>query len=97
MTDPTLDLWRSWQQERSEAAFELRQARNDDLRAGLRVLPLEEAACRRAAAVRRSSSWKGRALPLDDNLIAAICLERGAPRLTRSGVDFERVEALHLA
>jgi len=77
--------------------LERQRARVDDLLAAVRILPLEEAAGRRAAAVRRSLGARGRALPLADSLIAGICLEHDAPLLTRNHTHFERIEALRLA
>jgi tRNA(fMet)-specific endonuclease VapC len=79
------------------ARSEAQRARIEDLLAGLRILPLDEAAGRRAATVRRALSSKGPALPLADSLIAGICLAHDAPLLTRNRAHFERVEALRLA
>lgn len=73
------------------------EARIEDLLAGVRVLPLEAPASRRAATIRRSLGARGRALPLADSLIAGICLEHDAPLLTRNRAHFERVEALRFA
>lgn len=79
------------------ARSEAQRARIDDLLAAVRVLPLEEPAGRRAAAVRRSLGSRGRTLPLADSLIAGICLAHGAPLLTRNRAHFERIESLRLA
>ena len=79
------------------ARSEAQQRRIEDLLTGLRVLPLEEAASRRAAALRRTLSGKGRALPLADSLIAGICLEHEAALLTRNRAHLERVASLRLA
>ena len=79
------------------ARTEAQRAHIDDLLAGIRILPLEAFASRRAAAVRRSLDSRGRGLPLADSLIAGICLEQDAPLLTRNRAHFERIEALRLA
>ena len=79
------------------AETDVHRSRIDDLLAAIRVLPLEEQAGRRAAAVRNSLAARGSALPLADSLIAGICLEHDAPLLTRNRAHFERIAALRLA
>lgn len=64
--------------------------------AQVEVWPFDGEAARRAGAVRRDLSGQGPDIGMADSLIAGICLERGAPLLTRNRSHFERVEGLGL-
>jgi predicted nucleic acid-binding protein len=63
---------------------------------GLHVLPLDRAAARRAAEVRRELDRRGEAIGMGDSLIAGIALAHGLPLFTRNRAHFERVENLEL-
>jgi predicted nucleic acid-binding protein len=67
------------------------------LLSGLHILPLDEAAARRAAEVRRDLEQRGEKIGMADYLIAAICLERRGILLTRNRAHFGRVDGLALA
>jgi len=63
---------------------------------GLNVLPLDRAAARRAAEVRRKLDRKGEAIGMGDSLIASIALAHNLALFTRNRSLFERVENLEL-
>ena len=67
-----------------------------DLIAAMKILPLDAASAKRAAAVRQHLKRKGRTLGMADSLIAGICLEKQAPLLTRNRRHFEDVPGLAL-
>ncbi|MBI4704654.1 MAG: type II toxin-antitoxin system VapC family toxin [Deltaproteobacteria bacterium] len=60
----------------------------------LRVLRLGRAAAEAAGAIRRGLWERGRDIGLADAVIAAICLEHGAPLLTGNARHFEPVPDL---
>ena len=62
----------------------------------LKVLPLDCAAARRVAEVRRKLDRTGEAIGMGDSLIAGIALTHGPPLFTRNLADFQRVENLEL-
>jgi tRNA(fMet)-specific endonuclease VapC len=62
----------------------------------LLVLPLDDESSRRAAAIRLDLEREGRGIGMADYLIAAICVTRSLPLLTRNREHFERVVALTL-
>ena len=62
----------------------------------LNVLPLDRAAARRAAAVRRKLERTGEAIGMGDSLIAGIALVHSLPLFTKNRAHFERVENLEL-
>lgn len=62
----------------------------------LSVLPLDRAAARHAADVRRKLDRTGQKIGMGDSLIAGIALAHGLPLFTRNRVHFERVENLKL-
>jgi predicted nucleic acid-binding protein len=62
----------------------------------LTVLPLDRAAARHAAEVRRKLDRKGEAIGMADSLIAGIALAHGLPLFTRNTAHFQRVEKLEL-
>lgn len=86
-------------------AFELSSGAHSDralaqvrtLLRGLSILPLDQEAGARAAAVRRDLERAGMPIGMADYLIAGICLTRSATLLTRNREHFERVEGLGLA
>jgi tRNA(fMet)-specific endonuclease VapC len=63
----------------------------------LPVLPVDEAAGEKAAAVHRTLAAKGSSIGMADCLIAAVCLAQGATLLTRNKAHFGRVPGLALA
>lgn len=65
--------------------------------AALDILPLDAAAARRAASVRRELEVAGTTIGMADSLIAGIALERRAMLITRNVRHFSRVSALKLA
>ncbi len=62
----------------------------------LTVLPLDEAAAREAASIRRSLERQGQKLATADSLIAAICVVNRGVLLTRNRSHFERIPKLTL-
>ena len=60
------------------------------------VLPLDRAAARHAADVRRKLDRTGQKIGMGDSLIAGIALAHGVPLFTRNRAHFERVENLKL-
>ncbi len=68
----------------------------EQLLAALRILPLDDEAGRKAAAIRRELEAGGQGLAMADSLIAGICLSRNAILLTRNRAHFERVHGLSL-
>jgi predicted nucleic acid-binding protein len=60
------------------------------------ALPLDRAAARHAADVRRKLDRTGQAIGMGDSLIAGIALAHGLPLFTRNRVHFERIENLKL-
>jgi predicted nucleic acid-binding protein len=71
--------------------------RVDALLGALTVFPADEAAGRRAAAIRIELEQKGEGLAMADYLIAGVCVSRAATLLTRNRKHFERVPDLVLA
>ena len=63
----------------------------------LLILPLDENASRLAAAMRVDLEAHGRGIGMADYLIAAICVSRSFPLLTRNRDHFERINDLTLA
>jgi predicted nucleic acid-binding protein len=57
----------------------------------LLILPLDESASRLAAAMRLDLEVRGRGIGMADYLIAAICVSRSFPLLTRNRDHFERI------
>jgi len=66
------------------------------LLAALPQLPLDEAAGRAAAEVRRDLDARGTPIGMADFLIAGVCLARSATLLTRNLEHFSRVPGLRL-
>ena len=62
----------------------------------LSVLPLDRAAARHAADVRRKLEGTGQKIGMGDSLIAGIALAHGLPLFTRNRGHFERIENLEL-
>ena len=69
----------------------------DALLGGIDLYPLDEAAMRVAAGIRRNLEVDGMSLEAADCLIAGICIARSVPLLTRNRAHFERVQGLVLA
>jgi len=69
----------------------------ETLLGALRILDVDDAAARAAAAIRRSLEARGAGIGTADYLIAGICLTRGAVLLTRNQEHFRRVDGLNLA
>jgi len=61
------------------------------------ILPLDEAAARRSAEVRRLLDGKGLTIGMADSLIAGTCLHFGGVLITRNTKHFSRVPGLKLA
>lgn len=61
------------------------------------ILPLDESASRLAAEMRLNLEARGNAIGMADYLIAAICVSRSFPLLTRNRAHFERISGLFLA
>ncbi len=88
----------------SISVFELRSgakttqelAKVEMLLAPIMVLPLDDAAARAAADVRKKLEAAGQTIGTADYLIAGICLSRSAILLTRNRSHFERVPGLIL-
>jgi tRNA(fMet)-specific endonuclease VapC len=89
----------------SISAFELLSGAGDArarraieaLLAASTVLPVDDAAGRVAAGIRRDLEADGRPIGMADYLIAGVCLVRAAPLLTRNRAHFQRVPGLALA
>lgn len=62
----------------------------------LNVLPLDRAAARHAAEVRRKLDRTGQTIGMGDSLIAGIALAHSLPLFTRNRAHFDRVENLEL-
>ena len=60
------------------------------------VLPLDEKAAERAAAIRRDLESRGEPIGMADYLIAGICVAHSAVLLTRNRDHFERIRGLRL-
>ncbi len=71
-------------------------ARIESLLGALAILPLDPAASRAAAAVRRDLEARGEGIGLADYLIAGICLTHSAVLLSRKRQHFARVRGLTL-
>lgn len=67
------------------------------LLAAAAVLPVDDAAGRAAAGIRRDLEADGLPIGMADYLIAGVCLVHTAPLLTRNRAHFERVPGLTLA
>jgi tRNA(fMet)-specific endonuclease VapC len=63
----------------------------------LLILPLDEEASRFAGAMRVDLEKRGRGIGMADYLIAAICVTRSLPLLTRNSDHFSRIDGLTLA
>jgi predicted nucleic acid-binding protein len=74
-----------------------REAAVETLLGAIDILPLDAAAARRAAAVRRQLELAGRSIGMADSLIAGICLQHGAMLMTRNRGHYERVPGLVLS
>jgi len=70
--------------------------RVEKLLGALAVLPLDEAAGRRAADVRRELENEGVPIGMADCLIAGVCLSASLPLVTRNREHFGRVRGLVL-
>jgi tRNA(fMet)-specific endonuclease VapC len=66
------------------------------LLAAITVLPVDDAAGRAAAGIRRDLEADGLPIGMADYLIAGVCVVRAAPLLTRNRAHFERVRGLAL-
>ncbi|MSR21115.1 MAG: type II toxin-antitoxin system VapC family toxin [Gemmatimonadetes bacterium] len=85
-------------------AFELRSgarspraaAQVEQLLAALPIIPFDERAAEKAAAVRLGLEAAGAPIGMADYMIAGICLARSAILLTRNRAHFERVPGLAL-
>jgi tRNA(fMet)-specific endonuclease VapC len=84
------ELWSGAHGKRQAAAIEA-------LVAAMDILPLDAAAARRAASVRRELEVAGATIGMADSLIAGIALERRAMLITRNVRHFSRVTGLKLA
>lgn len=72
------------------------QQRVGTLLDALTILPLDAAAARRAAEIRRDLERAGRKIATADSLIAGICVHHRGVLLTRNRSHFERIAGLHL-
>lgn len=72
------------------------EQRVETLLEALTILPLDPAAARRAAEVRRELERAGRKIATADSLIAGICMNYRGVLLTRNRSHFERIDGLHL-
>ncbi len=72
------------------------RAKVEILLAAMKIVPLDDSACREAADIRLELESKGMGLSMADYLIAGICLSRSAILLTRNRKHFERVSGLVL-
>lgn len=83
-----------------ELIFGLARARKtvgeEDLLGPLNILPLDEAAARRAAHLHALLIRRNEDIGVKDVLIAAICLEHSLPLLTSNERHFSRVPGLHV-
>ena len=73
------------------------RAKVEKLLGALTILPLDEAAARQGATIRRTLEAAGQTIGMADSLIAGLCIVRGAILLTRNRALFEWVEGLVLA
>jgi predicted nucleic acid-binding protein len=80
----------------SGAKDEPERKKVEKLLAALVILPVDEAAARRAAEVRRHLESRGLGIGMAEYLIAGVCLERDCVLLTRNREHFERVSGLAL-
>ena len=62
----------------------------------MRVLPLDAAAARQAAAIQRTLQQQGQVIGLPDTLIAGICLAQQLPLLTHNAHHYQRVAGLQV-
>lgn len=69
----------------------------ENLLGALVLLPLDPEAAAVAAALRRELESRGEKIGLADYLIAAICLSRSSPLLTRNRRHFDRLPGLRFA
>jgi len=72
------------------------RAKVETLLAAVGIVPLDNAAAKRAAQIRRQLEAKGQAISMADYLIAGICIEHAAVLLTRNTEHFARVDGLKL-
>ena len=63
----------------------------------LTIVPLDEAAAREAARIRRELEAAGQTIGMADSLIAGICLVNSGALMTRNRHHFARVEGLVLS
>lgn len=61
------------------------------------LVPVDDAAARAAAAIRRDLEAEGQPIGMADYLIAGVCLARSAAVLTRNRAHFDRVRGLKIA
>mgnify|MGYP001584394262 CR=1 FL=1 len=80
----------------SGARSEVEREKVERLVGALTILPIDDEASRRAAAVRRDLEAKGLPIGMADYLIAGVCLARGGILLPRNRTHFERVAELRL-
>jgi predicted nucleic acid-binding protein len=66
------------------------------LLAPMEILPVDSVAAATAADIRRELEAAGRGIGMGDYLVAAVCVARGLPLLTRNQGHFGRVAALRL-
>ena len=81
----------------SGARTDAERAKVQKLVSALSIVPLDEAASREAARVRRVLESRGQSIGMADSLIAGICLSNDGMLLTRNRAHFERVEGLALS
>jgi predicted nucleic acid-binding protein len=78
----------------ARAARRVRDA--ETLLDALTIVPLDVAAARAAAAIRRELEASGTPIGMADYLIAGVCRTRSAILLTRNRAHFERVDGVRL-
>lgn len=81
---------------KSGARSDRAAAQVETLLAPLTILPLDQQAAEKAAAIRRDLESAGTPISMADYLIAGICVSRSATLLTRNRAHFERVPGLTL-
>ena len=73
------------------------RAKVEKLTSALVIVPLDEAAAREAARVRRELELAGQTIGMADSLIAGICLSNAGMLITRNVAHFGRVKGLVLS